>query len=87
MEREIAHIRNVVTRLPELRFKQPVEWIIKEGEQWAVIGPNGGGKTLLADILQRKFAFKEGEVTFGMEGKVSEIIQSIAFKDIYSLSD
>lgn len=87
MEREIAHIRNVVTRLPELRFKQPVEWIIKEGEQWAVIGPNGGGKTLLADILQRKFAFKEGEVTFGMEGKVSEIIQSIAFKDIYSLAD
>lgn len=87
MGKEIAHIQHIVTRLPELRFKQPVEWTIREGEQWAVIGPNGGGKTLLADILQRKFAFKEGDVTFGVDGKVREIIKSIAFKDIYSLTD
>lgn len=87
MEKEIAHIRNAVTRLPELRFKQPVEWTIREGEQWAVVGPNGAGKTLISAILQRKFAFKEGDVSFGVEGKSSEIVKSIAFKDIYSLAD
>lgn len=87
MEKTIAQIRQIVTRLPELRFQEPIDWTIHEGEQWAVIGPNGGGKTLLADILQRKYAFKEGSVTYGIEGKVSEIVKSIAFKDIYSLAD
>lgn len=87
MKKEIVHIRQVVTRLPELRFHSPVEWTVREGEQWAVIGPNGAGKTLLADLMQRKFAIKEGEVIYGVEGKVSDIIRSIAFKDIYSLAD
>ena len=34
MEKEIVHIHQVVTRLPELRFAEPVEWCICEGEQW-----------------------------------------------------
>ena len=83
----MVNIRNVVTRLPELRFEEPLNWIIEEGQQWAVIGPNGAGKTLIADVMQRKFALKEGEVTFGYEGNVSNLVKSIAFKDIYSLAD
>lgn len=83
----MINIRNVVTRLPELRFEEPLNWTIEEGQQWAVIGPNGAGKTLIADTLQRKFALKEGEVTFGYEGSVSYLVKSIAFKDIYSLAD
>lgn len=83
----MVNIRNVVTRLPELRFDEPLNWIIEEGQQWAVIGPNGAGKTLIADVMQRKFALKEGDVTFGYEGNVSNLVKSIAFKDIYSLAD
>lgn len=83
----VVDIKNIVTRLPELRFTAPVSWRIDEGQQWAVIGPNGAGKTLIADIMQRKFAFKEGEVVFSGNGKVSDFIKSIAFKDIYSLAD
>ena len=83
----VVDIKNIVTRLPELRFTAPVNWRIDEGQQWAVVGPNGAGKTLIADIMQRKFAFKEGEVVFSGDGKVSDFIKSIAFKDIYSLAD
>ncbi len=83
----MVNIRNVVTRLPELRFEEPLNWTIEEGQQWAVIGPNGAGKTLIADVMQRKFALKEGEITFGYEGNVSDLVKSIAFKDIYSLAD
>ena len=49
----VVDIKNIVTRLPELRFTTPVNWRIDEGQQWAVIGPNGAGKTLIADIMQR----------------------------------
>lgn len=86
-EKTIVCINKVVTRLPELRFVEPFSWTIKEGEQWAIVGPNGAGKTLIADLMQRKFALKEGEVTFGYEDKVSNLVKSIAFKDIYSLAD
>ena len=54
----VVNIRNVVTRLPELRFEEPLNWIIEEGQQWGVIGSNGAGKTLIADVMQRKFALK-----------------------------
>lgn len=83
----IVSIKNAVTRLPELRFSEPVNWEINEGEQWAIVGPNGSGKTLIADLMQRKFALKEGEVAFGCNEKVGNLIKSIAFKDIYSLAD
>lgn len=83
----IVNLQNVVTRLPELRFATPFNWSVREGEQWAIVGPNGAGKTLIADLMQRKFALKEGEITFGYNDKVSDLVKSIAFKDIYSLAD
>ncbi|WP_106830533.1 ATP-binding cassette domain-containing protein [Parabacteroides pacaensis] len=83
----VIAINNVVPRLPELRFKFPLNWTIREGEQWAVIGPNGSGKTLIADILQNKYAIKEGAITLGYDGKIRDLVKCIAFKDIYSLAD
>ena len=48
MEKEgmmVVDIKNIVTRLPELRFTTPVNWRIDVGLLWAVSGPNGAGKT------------------------------------------
>ena len=90
MEREkkyVAEIAGAVPRLPELTFAEPVNWTIQAGEQWAVIGPNGAGKSLLIDLLQRKFALKAGEVNFASNGRVSDFVRCITFKDIYSLAD
>ena len=90
MEREtkyVAQIVGAVPRLPELTFTEPVNWTIQAGEQWAVIGPNGAGKSLLIDLLQRKFALKAGEVNFASNGRVSDFVRCITFKDIYSLAD
>jgi molybdate transport system ATP-binding protein len=58
-----------------------------KGEQWAVVGPNGAGKTLLADFLQRKHAFKSGHLWLAPTEHGETTIRSIAFKDIYSLTD
>lgn len=83
----IASLHDVVPRLPELTFGHPVNWTIRSGEQWAVVGPNGAGKTLLADFLQRKHAFKNGYVELKKHTGGEASVKSIAFKDIYSLSD
>lgn len=83
----VISIQNAVPRLETFRFKEPINWTIRQGEHWAVIGRNGAGKTLLTDILREKYALKEGEIILPQGGKISEQIKSIAFKDIYSLVD
>ncbi|WP_455498672.1 ATP-binding cassette domain-containing protein [Coprobacter sp.] len=78
---------NPIPRLPEIRFKNSLNWTIKSGEQWAIIGPNGAGKTIISDLLQGKFALKEGEIIYNYPGKVSDIVKAIAFKDIHTIAD
>lgn len=85
--KSMIRLTNVVLRLPELQFRQPLNWELLDGQQWAIIGPNGSGKSLFADLLQKKLALKSGEITYGFEGPVSQQVKSISFKDIYSLTD
>lgn len=87
----IIEIQGGVPRLSQLQFESPINWKIRKNEHWAVIGPNGSGKTLLTDILLNKYALKEGEVICrDADGKnlpVSIIAKSVAFRDIYSIID
>jgi len=80
-------MEGVIPRLPELRFKHPVNWNVYDGQQWALIGPNGAGKTLLTDFIQRRHALKEGNIFLNSKDGKEALVKSIAFKDIYSLTD
>lgn len=82
----VVEIDGAVTRFEHLRFAEPINWTIRKGQHWAIIGANGAGKTLLIDILLGKHALKEGKVNTG-DRKISERVKSVSFKDIYSLSD
>ncbi|MDR0844708.1 MAG: ATP-binding cassette domain-containing protein [Tannerella sp.] len=84
--RILVSFEQAVPRLAGGGFGEPLQWDIREGEQWAVIGPNGSGKTMLADILRGRYFLKEGRIHFG-DGMKNEYIQCIAFKDIHSLTD
>lgn len=89
MKNNIITLNHPVPRMPEFRFKTPVNWTIAEGEQWSIIGPNGAGKTLLADMILGRIAIRDidGEIRYGFDSPVSEAVKSIAFKDIYTLVD
>lgn len=82
-------IDRAVPRFKEFQFTEPVSWKINEGENWVVLGPNGAGKTLLTDILQGKIVLKEGRVRIVSEQETEayRLIKSMAFRDIYSLTD
>ena len=41
----IIEIDNGVPRHPQFRMKEPVNLAIAKGEQVAIVGPNGGGKS------------------------------------------
>ncbi|MDR2764620.1 MAG: ATP-binding cassette domain-containing protein [Tannerella sp.] len=80
-------IEQAVSQLPDIRFREPVTWHLREGEQWAVVGPNGSGKTLLAGLLQGRYLLREGAVRLHFEGKTAERVKGIAFRDIHSIAD
>lgn len=92
MEQEtIIEISAAIPRLEHLQFEEAVNWQIRSGEHWTIIGPNGSGKTILTDILLGKYALKTGEIlcknSKGENLPISSVAKSVAFRDIYSIID
>ncbi len=84
---KLIEIREAVPRLDSIKFAHPVNWYIKDGQHWAIIGPNGAGKTLLIDILTGKYALKSGQIISENNQGINTLVKSVAFRDIYSLTD
>lgn len=91
MKYPVLSIEHAIPRIEQLRFKEPISWQILPQEHWAIIGPNGGGKSLLIDIIQGKHGLMQGEIRCMNKGgnilSVSSYVKSVAFKDIYSIID
>lgn len=83
----LVEIKNAVPRINTLAFSQPINWAVKDNQHWAIIGPNGGGKTLLIDILLGKHALRSGEIISNDNISINSIVKCVAFRDIYSLAD
>lgn len=83
----LVEIKNAVPRINTLTFSQPINWAVKDNQHWAIIGPNGGGKTLLIDILLGKHALRSGEIISKDNISINSIVKCVAFRDIYSLAD
>jgi len=87
----LIHLHEVVLRHPDVQFTEPLNWQLQTGEHWAVIGPNGSGKTIFIDTLTGKYAVRSGVREYPLleaKGlKVSETVKTMAFRDISSLSN
>ncbi|MBK5722526.1 ATP-binding cassette domain-containing protein [Dysgonomonas sp. Marseille-P4677] len=87
----IIEISEAVPRQEHVQFKRPVNFQIREGQHWAIIGANGSGKTQFVDLLLGKYALKNGVVVSknsdGDALPISAIVKSVAFRDIYSIMD
>ena len=84
-------------RIFGMSFPSGVDWEIKEGEQWCVLGKNGSGKTLLADFLSGKYAVGKGVIDYLFWNDTikksnawsypTEAIRKVSFESAYLLSD
>lgn len=83
----LVKIEEAIPRIDDLKFVHPITWSVKDNEHWAVIGANGAGKTLLIDILTGRHALKSGRVKCMGGRSVNELVKSVAFRGIYSLTD
>lgn len=91
MERTILKIENGVARHPDYRFLHPVNLSIKEGETLAIVGRNGGGKSMLVDMMMGRHVLLRDEVAYdfgaGEHRLVSDCIRHITFRDVYGTGE
>ena len=85
--KNVISIVNGVTRHPLYRLNQPLTLQIAEGEHVAIVGPNGGGKSMLVDMLTGRYPLLMNEVKYdfspSQSNLVSDNIKYITFRDSY----
>ena len=73
--------------MPAWRLAKPVDFCLCDGEHIAIVGPNGGGKSMLVDIITgaHPLLMHDPEYDFSPSAKemVSDNIQYITFRDSY----
>lgn len=88
---KIIEIHHGVTRHPDYRLAHPIDLTLYEGEPLAICGPNGGGKSLLVDILTGAHPLLGDAITYHLslsaEGRCSEHIRHITFRDVYGSAE
>lgn len=82
-------IKDATPRVYGMEPIQPINWTMRKGEQWCLIGPNGSGKTFLADFLSGKYAIKTGHIEYGFKGEnyPTDKIKKVCFESAYLLAD
>ncbi len=84
---KIINIVDGIVRKPSWRMATPVNFTSYDGEQIAIVGPNGGGKTLFVNIItgSHPLLANEPEYDFRPSNKkhISDNIKYIQFHDAY----
>ena len=68
-----------------------LNWTIRDGETWAVVGPTGSGKTALAEVLRGRHRVESGRIAWPLLNRLraagrsvawpADVIQHVAFKE------
>lgn len=91
MEQKRLSIAEGVARNPLVCLAKPITASFAVGEHLAVVGPNGGGKSLFIDTLLGKYPLKTGTVSYDFSpsetNTVYDNVKYIAFRDTYGAAD
>lgn len=91
MKQNSISIAEGVARNPLVCLAQSVTAGFAMGEHIAIVGPNGGGKSLFVDTLLGKYPLKAGTVNYDFSpsetNTVYDNVKYIAFRDTYGAAD
>lgn len=88
---KIIDVKDGITRMPAWRMAEPVNFTLGENEHIAITGPNGGGKSMLVDIITGNHPLVGDSIEYDFfpstKELVSENIKYITFRDSYGVND
>ncbi|MCM1079985.1 MAG: ATP-binding cassette domain-containing protein [Bacteroidales bacterium] len=89
---KIIDIENGVCRMSQWCMAEPVNFSLCQGEHIAIVGPNGGGKSMLVDIITGAHALLPmNPVRYDFSPRkarlVSDNIKYMTFRDSYGTAD
>lgn len=92
MVQKIIEIKGGVARHPLYRMSKPIDFEVLAGEQIALVGDNGSGKSMFVDILTGKHALLPmNDVKYDFSPSkakmVSDNIKYLTFRDSYGTSE
>ena len=61
-EAPLIQLTNLTIRREEVTILRDVDWRVKRGEHWVILGGNGSGKTTLLSALSGYFMPSEGKI-------------------------
>lgn len=84
---KIIEITQGVTRMPEWRMAEPVDFCLEDKEHIAIVGNNASGKTMLVDIITGSHPLLMQNPAYDFSPKPSKLasdnIKYITFRDSY----
>jgi molybdate transport system ATP-binding protein len=94
----LVRFSGAVPRIPGVNFSYPVDWQVDKGEIWSVVGDNGSGKTLLAEVMAGQHGLSAGELEYPFMKEMQEAdsermlhpwqyIRLVSFNAAYSIVD
>ena len=69
----VLNMEDISLRRGDVTILDGIDWCVRAGEHWAVLGPNGCGKTSLMMVATGYLPASRGRV-FLIEGHISEIV-------------
>jgi iron complex transport system ATP-binding protein len=82
---QIFELRDVAVLWRGRPILTGIDWLIRTGERWVVLGPNGSGKTTLVQVLSTYLMASRGDVHV-LGHRVGETMVSELRKDVGYLS-
>ncbi|MFI3321995.1 MAG: ATP-binding cassette domain-containing protein [Rikenellaceae bacterium] len=84
---KIIDIKDGVTRQKQYKFRKNIDFSVVDGEQIAVVGSNGAGKSILMGIVTGLYPLYRNEVVYDFSPSLStsafENIKYLTFRDSY----
>jgi len=71
-------LQNVSVKKYDSVVLTDISWNIQHGENWAIVGPNGSGKTILLDIIAGKWPVWKGTVKYAWNLPTRDIIELVS---------
>jgi molybdate transport system ATP-binding protein len=80
MSSPFLNLRGISVRLGDALLLDHLDWTIYPGEQWAITGASGSGKTLLAHVLLGR-QFASGEISGPPQHRIAIVEQQHRFRN------